>query len=87
MAEKKLQHARLCEILSSEGHKVEFLPIILGAYGSVSTCLPKALSALGVPLKEQVKLQNRLVEHACLCHDKILKQRRYLESLKKPPDK
>ena len=74
-------------ILEKEGHTVEILPIILGTYGSVYTCLFKALSAVKVEAKVQKQLARKLMEHACTAHSKILKQRRYLEHLKKPPDK
>ena len=85
--EKQAQHARLCTILRREGHSVEFLPIILGTYGSIFNTLNKALDAVKVPRREQDRLARKLVDLACQSHSNILKQRRYLENHKKPPDK
>ena len=70
--EKKEQHARFCKILRKEGHDVEFLPVILGTYAPVSTCLPKALTAVGVSRQQQIKLEGKLVVHACNTHCNIL---------------
>ena len=41
LTEKRLQHRRLCNILEQEGHKVEFLPIILGTYALFSNVCQK----------------------------------------------
>ena len=92
LAEKQQQHAKLRQILEAEGHEVkktsvEILPIILGTFGSVFKCCPKALSSVGISPKNQQKLMRKLVDLSCQSHANILKQRRFLERLKKPPDK
>ena len=49
LQEKEQQHAQLCRILREEGHKVDFIPIILGTQGSVFRCSTKAFESLGMP--------------------------------------
>ena len=87
MNKKKQQHAQLCKVLMAEGHSVELLPIIRGTQGSLYKCSTRALTSLQIPHQAQDRLQRRLCEHSIHSLNKIVKQRRFLENVKKPPDK
>ena len=82
-----IQHAQLRTILQQDGHRVTILPISLGSYKNVFKCFNDALTKVGVQRSAQDKFLRKLVDLACQSHANMLKQRRFLDTVKKPPDK
>ena len=79
LAEKKLQHAQLCELLTTEGYDVHLLQIILGSAGRVFKCLQHAAKELEIPPARRKTKFSKIHLHSVHTLQNLVSQRRYLE--------
>ena len=90
LAAKNEQHEQLRSLLTAQGRKVTYLPVILGTMGSTYHSTARALQRIGISHTSTQALLRRLSVHAIASLHKIVRTRRQLEHsslhTKEPPD-